>query len=87
MSSGRRQDQGQLDFREVSSMNEEAFNLSVRKFLKTFGLNGQHEIEQAVARALARGAIAGTESFPVKATLEINGLELHVELKGEIVLA
>ena len=54
-------------------MNEEAFNLSVRKFLKTFGLNGQHEIEQAVARALARGAIAG--------------LELDVEFNGEIVLA
>jgi hypothetical protein len=67
-------------------MNEEAFNLSVRKFLKTFGLNGQHEIEQAVAKALARGAIAGTESFPAKVTLEIDGLKLNVEFKGEIVL-
>ena len=67
-------------------MNEEAFNLSVRKFLKTFGLNGQHEIEQAVAKALARGAIAGTESFPAKVTLEIDGLKLNVEFKGQIVL-
>ena len=68
-------------------MNEEAFNLSVRKFLKTFGLNSQHEIEQAVAKALAKGAIAGNESFPVKATLEIAGLELDVEFNGEIILA
>ena len=32
-------------------MNEETFNLSIRKFLKTVGVKSQHEIEQAVARA------------------------------------
>jgi hypothetical protein len=67
-------------------MNEEAFNLSVRKFLKSFGLHGQHEIEQAVADALARRAIAGTETLPAKIKLEIAGLSLNVEFKGEISL-
>lgn len=67
-------------------MNEEVFNLSVRKFLKSFGLHGQHEIEQAVAKALARRAIAGTETLPGKVTLEIPGLSLNVEFKGEIAL-
>ena len=67
-------------------MNEEVFNLSVRKFLKSFGLHGQHEIEQAVAKALARRAIAGTETLPGKVTLEIPGLSLKVEFKGEITL-
>jgi Family of unknown function (DUF6494) len=67
-------------------MNEEVFNLSVRKFLKSFGLHGQREIEQAVANALARGAIAGTETLPAKVTLEIAGLSLNVEFKGEIAL-
>ena len=67
-------------------MNEEVFNLSVRKFLKSFGLHGQHEIEQAVANALARRAIAGTETLPGKVTLEIPGLKLNVEFKGEIAL-
>jgi Family of unknown function (DUF6494) len=67
-------------------MNEEVFNLSVRKFLKSFGLHGQHEIEQAVANALARGAISGTGTLPGKVTLEIPGLKLNVEFKGEIAL-
>lgn len=67
-------------------MNEEVFNLSVRKFLKSFGLNGQREIEQAVAKALASGAINGTESLPGKVTLEIPGLSLNAEFNGEIAL-
>ncbi|MFI4909740.1 MAG: DUF6494 family protein, partial [Steroidobacterales bacterium] len=65
-------------------MNEEAFNLSVRKFLKSFGLNAQREIEQAVAKALASGKINGTGSLPGKVTLEIPGLSLIVEFNGEI---
>jgi hypothetical protein len=67
-------------------MNEEAFNLSVRKFLKSFGLNAQHEIEQAVEKALARNAVAGTDKFPAKITLQIDRLNLSVEFKGEIAL-
>ena len=65
-------------------MNEEAFNLSIRKFLKMVGVNSQREIEQAVAKAIASGAIAGTESFPVKVTLEVDGLKLSVNFDGEI---
>jgi hypothetical protein len=67
-------------------MNEEVFNLSVRKFLKSFGLNGQHAIEQAVAKAVACGAIAGKETLRGKVTLEIPGLSLKTEFKGEIAL-
>jgi hypothetical protein len=67
-------------------MNEEALNLSIRKFLKTVGVNSQREIEHAVAKAAAAGAIAGTESFPAKMTLEIAGLEVKVEFSGDIAL-
>ena len=67
-------------------MNEETFNLSIRKFLKMVGVNSQREIEQAVARAIADGAIAGTESFPAKVTLEIAGLKLNVNFDGDITL-
>ncbi|MGH8219162.1 MAG: DUF6494 family protein [Steroidobacteraceae bacterium] len=67
-------------------MNEEAFNLSVRRFLKSFGVHGQREIEQAAAKAMASGAITGSESFPAKITLEIEGLRLNVEFTGEIAL-
>jgi hypothetical protein len=68
-------------------MNEETFNLSIRKFLKMVGVNSQREIEQAVAKATADRAISGSESFPAKMTLEVAGLKLKVSFDGEINLA
>ena len=65
-------------------MNEETFNISIRKFLKMVGVNSQRAIEQAVDRAVAEGAIQGTESFPATVTLEIAGLKLNVKFDGEI---
>ncbi len=65
-------------------MNEETFNLSIRKFLKTVGVSSQREIEQAVAKAIADRSIAGTESFPARMTLEVAGLKLKVSFDGEI---
>jgi hypothetical protein len=68
------------------AMNEEALNLSLRKFLKSFGVNGQREIEQAVANGRARGVVVGTETLPAKVTLQIAGLNLNWEFEGEIAL-
>jgi len=65
-------------------MNEEAFNISIRKFLKMVGVSSQRDIEQAVARATAAGAIKGSETFPAKMTLEVAGLKLNVQFDGEI---
>jgi hypothetical protein len=65
-------------------MNEDTFNLSLRKFLKMVGVNSQREIEHAVAKATASGAIAGTESFPAKVTLEVAELKLKVEFEDSI---
>jgi len=67
-------------------MDDEAFNLSIRKFLKMVGIGSQREIERAVQSALAAGAIAGTETFPAKVTLEVAGLNVRVAFDGEIKL-
>jgi uncharacterized protein DUF6494 len=67
-------------------VNEETFNLSIRKFLKMVGVNSQREIEQAVARALADGSLSGTERLPAHATLVIGSLKLDVKFDGEIKL-
>jgi len=67
-------------------MNEEIFNLSIRKFLKMVGVNSQRVIEQAVANSRAAGRISGAEAFPVRVTLEIAGLGLNEEFTGEIKL-
>jgi hypothetical protein len=71
---------------QETSMNQETFNLSIRKFLKMVGINSQREIEQAVGKAIAGKEIAGTESFPVHVTLEIPGLRVNVKFDGEIKL-
>lgn len=67
-------------------MDEETFNLSIRKFLKAVGINSQRAIEQAVAKAVAANSISGTESFPAKMTLEVAGLNVKVEFSGDIAL-
>jgi hypothetical protein len=67
-------------------MEQETFNLSIRKFLKMVGINSQREIEQAVTRAMAAGAIKGTETFPARVTLDVAGLKINVTFDGEIKL-
>jgi len=67
-------------------MNEENFNLSIRKFLKVVGVGSQREIEHAVTKARESGAIKGTETFPAQVTLEVPGLKLSVKFDGEIKL-
>ena len=68
-------------------MNEDALNISIRKFLKMVGVSSQREIEHAVARAQAAGALKGGESFPATMTLEVPGLKLSVKFDGKVELA
>ncbi len=67
-------------------MNEDKFNMEVRKFLKKVGVTSQREIENAVARAIDSGVIKGDESLRARATLEIAGLGLTWVVEGEIAL-
>ena len=68
-------------------MDEDALNLSIRRFLKQFGIAAQREMEQAVRRALADGALRGDETVPVRATLVVEGLVADFHVDGEITLA
>ena len=65
-------------------MNEETLNLSIRKFLKSVGVNSQRELEQAVARATASGALAGSQSLGVTMTLEVASLNLKARFEGHL---
>jgi hypothetical protein len=67
-------------------MNEDALNLSVRKFLKHFGVTAQREIEHAVQRGIADGTLRGDETIPVRATLVLDGLVRDFHIDGEITL-
>jgi hypothetical protein len=65
-------------------MNEDTFNMSIRKYLKMVGVHSQHEIEKAVATAVANGQLKGYEKLPAKMTLRIEQLNLNVSFDGEI---
>ena len=65
-------------------MDQETFNLSIRKFLKMVGVNSQREIEQAVQQALQQKKISGSETFAAKITLELPALGVKVPFDGEI---
>ena len=67
-------------------MNEDNFNMSIRKFLKMTGVGSQREIEQAVAKALAENRLEGVKKLPVSVKLTIPALKLDVDFNGEIVL-
>ncbi len=65
-------------------MNEEALNASIRKFLKTVGVNSQREIEQAATAAVTDKP--DTRAFTATMTLEIAELGLKVKYDGSIQL-
>ena len=67
-------------------MNEETFNMSIRKFLKTVGVRSQTEIERAVTKAIADGRLKGNETFPARVQLTIGKVSLDLTLDGEIKL-
>jgi hypothetical protein len=67
-------------------VDEDVFNMSLRKFLKKVGVTGQREIEQAVRKAVAEGRLQGEETLAAKVRLEIPQAGLDVVIDGAIEL-
>jgi hypothetical protein len=67
-------------------MNPDAFNMSIRKFLKMVGVHSQREIEAAVERGIATGQLNGKETLDAKMTLVVEGVSLNVTFDGKITL-
>ena len=67
-------------------MNQDAFNMSIRKFLKHVGIHSQREIEAAVERAIKSGKLKGQEKLPAKMTLTLGGTDLSVSFDDTITL-
>jgi hypothetical protein len=68
-------------------VDEEVFNLEVRKFLKRFGVTAQREIEKAVDAAVQARTLSGDETLRVRATLAVPGVLAELEIDGEIALS
>jgi hypothetical protein len=67
-------------------MNDEALNMSIRRFLKTVGVNSQLAIEKAVRKAIEDGKLKGSETLSVVMTLSVGALALEVKFDGNLKL-
>ncbi len=65
-------------------MDEDRFNMSVRKFLKKVGVTAQREIEASIRNALAEGKLSGEGSVTARAVVTLEGFDSTTEISGEI---
>ncbi len=67
-------------------MNDNTFNMEIRKFLKTVGVTSQREIEKTVDVAINSSRIQGNETLQVQVTLEIGEIGLNTTIQGTLAL-
>lgn len=67
-------------------MNEDVFNMQVRKLLKKVGITSQREIEKAVRAALDAGELRGDEQLDARVTLQVEAIGLDVAIQDRIAL-
>jgi hypothetical protein len=65
-------------------MDEERFNISMRKFLKEVGVTSQRAIENAVREALTSGRLRDLTQLQAKMTLQIAELGLTHVVDGNV---
>jgi hypothetical protein len=70
-----------------STMNEDTFNMELRKFLKKVGVTSQREIENAVREALKAGSLTGNERLKARMRLEVDGINLELVIEEDIALS
>lgn len=67
-------------------MNEDTFNIQIRKFLKKVGITSQREIEKAVRNAVENGTLKGNEKLNAVVVLQLPELDIDVKIEDTIAL-
>lgn len=67
-------------------MDEEAFNRSIRKFLKVVGVTSQREIEKRVREAVASGDLKDARELAVHATVELEKFGVVAKIDSKVFL-
>ena len=65
-------------------MDEDRFNMDIRKFLKVVGVTSQREIELAVRSAIDKGTLGQKTVLKPRMTLRIPEIGLERVIDGEI---
>jgi hypothetical protein len=69
-----------------TAMDEEVFNIEIRKFLKEVGVTSQRVVEQAVRDAVKQGRLKGGETLAARMVLTVDALALEHRVDGTIKL-
>ena len=67
-------------------MDEEVFNMQLRRFLKKVGIQSQREIELAVRQGIENGTLASTDKLNAQVLLQVPAVGLKVTIEDEIAL-
>jgi len=78
---------GRFKINGEAILDEDIFNMQLRKFLKNVGITSQREIETAVRAAIADGRLAADGSVQARVTLSIEALGVSTDIDGDIALS
>ena len=67
-------------------MDEEVFNMQLRRFLKKVGIQSQRDIELAVRQGIEKGTLASTDKLHAQVLLLVPAVGLKVTIEDEIAL-
>jgi len=67
-------------------VNEDTFNIQIRKFLKKVGITSQREIEKTIRDAVESGALKGNEKLNVAVILQLPEVGINVTINDTIAL-
>ena len=67
-------------------MNEDTFNLEIRKFLKKVGITSQREIEAAVRKAIESGDLSSSGKLHATVTLRVPEVGIEIAIEDDIAL-
>ena len=68
-------------------MDEEVFNIQLRKFLKKVGIQSPREIDQAVRSAISAGTLDATEPLTSRVVLQVPAVGIDVTIEDVIKLS
>ena len=67
-------------------MNQDNFNMEIRKYLKKVGITSQREITESVNQAISERKLTGNETLKAKTKITVQDLGFELEIDGEISL-
>ena len=67
-------------------MDQEVFNMQLRRFLKKVGIQSQRDIELAVRQGIEAGTLAPTDKLHAQVLLQVPAVGLKVTIEDEIAL-